>query len=77
MDYDGEVYVCTNDWGRKLSFGNVKEENILDIWMGDRMNEARDRLLKADRCFDPCQGCDVEGTLVGGKHAEAWKHFVP
>jgi len=32
----------------------------------------RHRLNDADRNFKPCNVCDVDGSLMGRKHAEAW-----
>lgn len=75
MDYDGEVYLCTHDWGRRFSAGNVKNSSIVDIWVSEKLKEARRRLLNDDRDFNPCHKCNVEGTLVGEEHGEAWKKY--
>ena len=33
----------------------------------------RKGLINSDRDFSPCNTCDVEGTLIGKKHANHWK----
>ena len=32
----------------------------------------RKKLNQGDRNFKPCNVCDVQGSLMGEKHAEAW-----
>ena len=76
MDYTGEVYICTHDWGRRLSFGNVKSKPLLEIWNCPEMNVCRGRLLKSDRRFKPCYNCNVNGTLVGESHKAIWKRYL-
>ena len=72
MDYLGDVLLCPHDWGKKMVVGNLYEQDLLDIWLSKLMMTARHRLYDGDRNFKPCNVCDVEGTLMGGKHAEAW-----
>ncbi len=73
MDYNGDVLMCSHDWGKKNILGNLKNENFLDIWLNNKTQTARNRLNRADRGFKPCNVCDVEGELIGKSHYEAWK----
>ncbi len=73
MDYNGDVLMCSHDWGKKNILGNLKNENFLDIWLNNKTQTARNRLNSADREFKPCNVCDVEGDLIGKTHYEAWK----
>ena len=73
MDYNGDVLMCSHDWGKKNILGNLKNENFLDIWLNNKTQTARNRLNSADRGFKPCNVCDVEGDLIGKTHYEAWK----
>ena len=75
MDYLGDALLCPHDWGKKLIIGNMHEQNFQDIWTGPKANMARRRLLSSDRGFPPCNVCDVKGTLMGQKHAEAWAAY--
>jgi radical SAM protein with 4Fe4S-binding SPASM domain len=72
MDYLGDVLQCPHDWGKKYIVGNMKTQNFMDIWTGPRLSKARQRLNKGDRFYAPCDVCDVEGTLIGQKHVDAW-----
>ena len=74
LDYNGDVLMCSHDWGKKNILGNLKNENFLDIWLSEKFNLARKKLNNADRSLSPCNVCDVKGDLIGKKHHEAWKN---
>ena len=75
MDYTGEVLTCNHDWGKKLIIGNLKDKSFMDLWLDEEWMIAREKLYKGDRDFAPCNKCDVDGTMMGKPHAEAWKDF--
>ena len=72
IDYNGDVLMCSHDWGKKMIMGNVKNNSIKEIWTSKKFDFARKKLSNADRNFSPCNVCDVKGTLIGNKHAEQW-----
>ncbi len=72
IDYNGDVLMCSHDWGKKMIMGNVKNNTIKEIWTSKKFDFARKKLINADRNFSPCDVCDVKGTLIGNKHAEQW-----
>ena len=72
LDYDGDVLMCPHDWGKKRILGNLNKETFLDIWTSQLAKTTRKRLNNSDRNFSPCDVCDVNGTLIGKKHADAW-----
>ena len=74
LDYNGDVLMCSHDWGKKNILGNLKNENFLDIWLSKKFDLARKKLSNADRSLSPCNVCDVKGDLIGKKHHEAWKN---
>ena len=76
LDYTGEVLVCSHDWGKKNIVGDFKKNTLLDIWFGEKFLEARRKLSKADRSMEPCNKCDVIGTLLGESNFKAWKKFL-
>ncbi len=75
MDYTGEVLTCNHDWGKKLIIGNLKDKSFMELWLDKEWMIAREKLYKGDRSFAPCNKCDVDGTMMGKPHAEAWKNF--
>jgi len=75
MDYEGDVLLCPHDWGKKKIVGNMYKQDFQDIWLCDDYMEARKMLAKGNRFFSPCNLCDAEGVLMGGKHVEAWEKF--
>jgi radical SAM protein with 4Fe4S-binding SPASM domain len=75
IDWDGSVYLCTQDWNRKVSSGNLAREHLIEIWNSQILKNYREKLEKGDRSIDPCKNCNANGTLHGFKHAEAWKKY--
>lgn len=72
VDYNGDVLMCSHDWGKKYILGNLKQQTILDIWLSNKFLLARKLLLNKNRNFSPCNKCDVKGGLIGNKHAQKW-----
>jgi radical SAM protein with 4Fe4S-binding SPASM domain len=72
IDYNGDVQMCSHDWGKKYVIGNLKESKILDIWLNKKYQFARKKLLNSNRNFSPCSKCDVSGELIGSEHAKNW-----
>ena len=75
IDYNGDVLMCSHDWGKKNILGNLNKEKIIDVWLSDNAMKSRKNLSKGDREFSPCNVCDAGGTLIGKNHVEAWKKF--
>ena len=75
LDYNGDVLMCPHDWGKKNILGNLNKDSFKKIWLSENSKAARNRLNKSDRKFKPCNVCDVTGTLIGKKHANAWEEI--
>jgi len=75
IDYNGDVLMCSHDWGKKNILGNLNKNTILDIWMSENAKKSRFNLAKSDRGFSPCNECDVRGNLIGKSHVEAWQNL--
>lgn len=72
MDYLGDVLQCPHDWGKKFIVGNMNVQDFKDIWLGEKLKTARKQLAAGKRNYSPCNVCDVNGTLIGEKHVQAW-----
>ena len=72
IDYNGDVLMCSHDWGKKNILGNLYKESIQDIWLSKKTNIAREKLFKGSRTFKPCNKCDVSGELIGENHHKQW-----
>ena len=48
-------------------------ENFFDIWKDSTITKYRKNLLAGKRCNSPCTECNAEGTVLGSKHAKAWR----
>ncbi len=73
IDWDGNIYLCPQDWHRKNSMGNIMQETIFDIWNGKSLTSYRRNLLLGKRCLNPCTDCNADGTLLGKNHADTWR----
>ena len=75
MDYNGDVLMCSHDWGKKNILGNLNKSSFYEIWTSQLSKVSRKSLIKGDRNFSPCNVCDVQGDLIGKHHGAAWKKY--
>ena len=75
IDWNGNIYLCPQDWQRKISMGNMMQETIFQIWTGKTLTNYRKNLISGKRCMSPCKSCNADGTLLGNNHAKEWKNF--
>ena len=55
---DGEILPCCADWQRKLLLGNIKNDSILDIWKGYKLESLQKAFLNNKRMkIVPCNEC--------------------
>lgn len=73
IDWNGCVYLCPQDWQRRVSMGNVMQETISNIWNGKILTKFRKDLLLEKRHNSPCNKCNADGTLLGKNHAKKWQ----
>ena len=78
IDHDGDVLICSNDWKKEASVGNIIKDkrSLVEIWTSEKFINIRKKLMKSDRCHAPCKLCDVNGTLNGKKSFEKWKNYL-
>lgn len=56
--YDGEVVMCCLDYYGLHPIGNIKDENIIDIWYSDKRREQLNDLAAGKReKYKLCSGC--------------------
>lgn len=63
--WDGSVAVCCNDWRGIYKCGNVVTDGLDAVWNGAAMFAARQKLVRGERDFGPCNGCDAVSYRVG------------
>lgn len=72
IDWNGDVMLCVQDFNKKIKFGNLYAQSLLEIWKSRRMNKYRKILGRGHRVTYPCDRCNVNGTLHGKNHVEVW-----
>jgi radical SAM protein with 4Fe4S-binding SPASM domain len=76
IDWNGDVFLCPQDWQRRITMGNIMQEKIIDIWTGKAITKYRKNLLQGKRCDSPCKECNAEGTILGKKHSKEWEKIL-
>lgn len=66
INFNGEVSICCVDWAMSTVIGNVKEENLVDIWNGAKLKEFRKIQVSGKRKdLKPCSNCQyIQGLNV-------------
>jgi radical SAM protein with 4Fe4S-binding SPASM domain len=60
ITWNGKVVPCCQDWDDNIVLGDLKDNSILEVWNGERMQTMRDAHIKGDRVnYEICQGCDA------------------
>ena len=72
IDWNGDVFLCPQDWQRRVTMGNMMQEHIFDIWTSKIMSKFRKDLINGKRNKNPCTLCNAEGTILGKNHANEW-----
>lgn len=73
IDWNGDIFLCPQDWQRRVTMGNMMQESIFQIWTGKIMSRYRKQLIQGKRNLSPCNSCNAQGTLLGHSHAKIWK----
>ena len=59
IDYEGNCVLCCNDYLSSVKFGNVKSENIVDIWNKTSYQNIRNQLMKENKkTLNICKMCE-------------------
>lgn len=72
IDWNGDVFLCPQDWQRRQTMGNIMQTEIFDIWKGPVLSKYRRRLINGERSLNPCNQCNADGMVYGEKHFKAW-----
>ena len=73
IDWNGDVFLCPQDWQRRQTMGNMMQEDLFEIWNSKIMKKYRIDLLNGKRINNPCKNCNAQGTLLGVNHAKLWR----
>ena len=75
IDWNGDIFLCPQDWQRRVTMGNMMQDSIFNIWKGKIFDKYRKTLLKGKRSLNPCNSCNAQGTLLGQSHAKIWREI--
>jgi len=72
VDWNGDVLLCPQDWTKRVKFGNLSQQSLIDVWTSVAMQKRRRQLMDGRRTDAPCNQCNCDGTLHGFNHVPAW-----
>jgi radical SAM protein with 4Fe4S-binding SPASM domain len=72
IDWNGDVLLCMQDWNKKIKFGNLNTQTLVQVWNSKHTNDFRKKLLNGNRSCAPCNNCNTDGTLHGHNHVKVW-----
>lgn len=75
IDWNGDIFLCPQDWQRRQTMGNMMQEDVFAIWNSKIIKKYRIDLLQGKRCNNPCSSCNAQGTLLGINHAQKWREI--
>lgn len=76
IDWDGNTYLCPQDWQRRVSLGNIMQKTFFEIWNGQMMKKYRKKLINGNRDLSPCKNCNADGQVYGENHYKAFKKIL-
>ena len=72
IEWNGDIFLCPQDWQRRQAMGNMMQTDIFDIWKGPVLSKYRRQLLTGNRNLSPCNKCNADGMVYGERHYKAW-----
>ncbi len=75
IDWNGNVYLCPQDWNRKMIAGNLLYSTLVEVWTSTTLRKYRKSLARGQRDLSPCSKCNADGTLHGLQHVNAWNKY--
>ncbi|PLY10507.1 MAG: hypothetical protein C0626_05900 [Arcobacter sp.] len=75
VDWNGDVFLCTQDWNRRIKTGNLMLNSVYEVWTSKILKKYRTHLSNCKRDLPPCNTCDADGTLHGEQYAKIWKKY--
>ena len=76
IDWDGNTYLCPQDWQRRVSLGNIMQKLFFEICNGQMMKKYRKKLINGNRDLSPCKNCNADGQVYGENHYNAFKKIL-
>lgn len=60
---NGNMTCCCMDYEGEINLGNIREKNIKDVWLGERLFKIRESMKRGILSRDVCRRC--QGEIVG------------
>lgn len=57
FEHTGNVILCCNDYFGSINFGNIKDQDIIQIWNGNKFKQIRNDIRKSEFSLEICKKC--------------------
>lgn len=71
VDYNGDIYPCYNNMNAECRLGNIRKDNILEVWNSSNKLKKL-RKLNVNDFSEKCKICSVKYYCGGGCRGEAY-----
>ncbi len=75
IEWNGDVYLCPQDWHRRVQTGNVLAQGLVDVWRSKNLSKFRKMLGCGRRSAFPCNTCNADGMIHGENHFVAFEGY--
>jgi len=65
VQWDGNIPLCCNSWNSPYTVANINKMSLDEIWQSNAFGAAREKLIRGERDFVPCKGCNHRSYRVG------------
>ena len=74
IDWNGNVFLCPQDWQRRVAMGNIMQEDSAKYLDGKYFLPSLEKFTKRRyRAASPCNSCNANGCMLGSAHATVEK----
>lgn len=57
IDYQGNMVLCCNDYSSTIKFGNIKENDLYEIWRHKKYIQIRKEIMNGNFLYEICKKC--------------------
>lgn len=76
INYDGKTLLCSHDWDKSVITGDLNNQSMYDIWVNSPTLNNYRKMLLSSRKQNPCQNCNIIGTLYGEKSKDLLCKYI-
>jgi radical SAM protein with 4Fe4S-binding SPASM domain len=76
INYKGDLVLCCNEYFNKITFGNIRDHTLVELWGNSKLNKFRRNLLRKNRNIPKCRTCDFNGGYYQHMVNKYWEIYL-